>query len=347
MSMAGSDLPVGAPPRYLNRTDVVAACRTLDPVAVVRQALRLHAQGSSTLPDEAYLPWTTAGGAAARSLALPGALWGEPPALGLKVINSSLSNTGSGLPRAQGYTFLFHPETAQVEALMEGAYISALRTAAYTALSVDLLAAVTDIVAVIGCGVIGRAHIGLLAERLPETRFAVYDTVADLRDRVAAGLRAAGTPVTAAASAEDAVRHAGVVVTATTTTAGYLRYAWLRPGALVAHVSLDDVVPEVVERADLVIVDDWQLVAGDRRRLLGRMHHAGQLAGPAGEECAGAVRRVDATLDDVLTGRHPGRAGDEQIVLSNPFGMGILDVALAAEVWRVARERGLGMSLPP
>jgi ornithine cyclodeaminase len=113
----------------------------------------------------------------------------------------------------------------------------------------------------------------------------------------------------------------------------------------VAHVSLDDVLPDVVARADLVVVDDWPLVSGDSRRLLGRMYREKRLVGPAGQTWDGpapGARRVDATVSDVLVGAHPGRTAPEQIVLSNPFGMGILDVALAAEIVPAARRLGLG-----
>jgi ornithine cyclodeaminase len=348
--MSDAEYSAAAGLRYLCRTDVVSACRGIDPVAVVREALRLHAEGRTTLPNEAYLHWTTTGGAAARSLALPGALWGDEPALGLKVINSSLANAGNGIPRAHGLTLLFDPETARPMAVMEAAHVSALRTAAYTALSVELLAAETDTVAIIGCGMLGQTHAELLAERLPAAQFRCYDIIAAARDRVVEGLLHSGVTASAASSAEDATRPAGVVVTTTTTTTGYLPHAWLRPGALVAHVSLDDVLSEVVERADLVFVDDWGLVSGDTRRLLGRMYHAGTLIGPDHEahaDEATRARRVDASLGAVLVRQHPGRANDRQVILSNPFGMGILDVALAAEVWRVARRRNLGVMLPP
>ena len=142
-----------------------------------------------------------------------------------------------------------------------------------------------------------------------------------------------------------AVDGAGLVVCTTTTTTGYIALDWLAPGALVAHVSLDDVLPEVATGADLVVVDDWPPIAADDRRLFGRMLREGTLCGP-GETRAGA-RSVDATLADVVAGRHPGRANDTDVVLSNPFGMGVLDVALAADVHDAALARDLGTVLEP
>jgi ornithine cyclodeaminase/alanine dehydrogenase-like protein (mu-crystallin family) len=350
--------------RYLTRAEVVRAAGELDPVAVVRDALVLHASGRTTLPDEAYLGWETTDGRSARGLALPGALWGPEPALGVKLINSSLANPDRGLPRAQGLTVVFDRETAYPVALMEAAYLSALRTSAYSVLSVRLLGPPDPTkVAVVGCGALGEAHVRLLAAELPGAWFALYDASMPRAEALAAALRAEGTDCRPVPTAEFAVRGAGIVVTTTTTTTGYIPYDWLAPGALIAHVSLDDVLPDVVRRADLVVVDDWPLVRADDRRLLGRMYRTGDLVGPgeaapgrvgpggAGSGQAGPggaphrVRAVDAALADVVAGRHPGRTSADQIVLSNPFGMGILDVAFAAEVLRVARREGLGTVL--
>jgi ornithine cyclodeaminase/alanine dehydrogenase-like protein (mu-crystallin family) len=336
--------------RYLNRAEVVASAAELDPVEVVRHVVAMHAKGRTTLPDEAYLGWQTADGVTARSLALPGAVWGPEPALGTKVICSSLANPARGLPRAHGLIMLFDRETARPVALMEGAHLSALRTSAYTALSMVLLGpSEPEKVAVVGCGTLGDAHVRLIAGRAPGTEFVLFDHVDDRRDELLRALDEVGVPCCPAGSVREAVSGAGVIVTTTTTTEPYLEYGWLSPGALVAHVSLDDVLPEVVQRAGLVIVDDWPLVSGDGRRLLGRMYRAGELTGPADEaarEPVAGARRVDATLGDVLTGRHPGRTSEEQVVLSNPFGMGILDVQLAAAVLGVAQAAGRGTVLP-
>jgi ornithine cyclodeaminase/alanine dehydrogenase-like protein (mu-crystallin family) len=336
--------------RYLTRADVVRAAERVDPVALVRTALEMHADGRTSLPDEAYLPWRTDGGAFARSLALPGAVWGSRPAIGLKLINSSLANPDRGLPRAQGLTVLFDRDTGYPTAIMEAAYLSALRTSAYTALSVEVLgSAASEKVAVIGCGALGEAHVRMLAPRLPGAWFALYDTTPSRSDALVARLTRDGMDCRLGDGSEHVVRDAAVVVTTTTVTKGYLPFDWLTPGALVAHVSLDDVLPDVVARANLVVVDDWQLVSADDRRLLGRLYRSGELLGPKGDAYSAprdTARTVDATLVDVVAGRHPGRTTPEQIILSNPFGMGILDVALAADVFRVAGDLGLGVQLP-
>jgi ornithine cyclodeaminase len=332
--------------RILNRDEVVRAASELDVVDTVRATLLLHASGDTTLPGEAYLAWQTPTGAPARSLALPGAVWGPRPAIGLKVINSSLDNPGRGMARAQGWTFLFDQHTARPVAMLEAAWLSATRTAAYTVLSHRLLGNDgCDRIAVIGCGALADAHLRLLTAELPKAEIVLHDLDPRSAETLAERWSASVAP-----DARRAVEGAGLVVCATTTTTGYLAHDWLAPGALVAHVSLDDLTPDAIMKSDLLVVDDWDLVAADDRRVLGRMFRRGEITGPAGERHpAGggpAGRRVDATMADVLAGRHPGRTSAADIVLSNPFGMGILDVALAAQTHEVAASRGLGTVLP-
>jgi len=376
-------LPVPGHPEdhlyYVPRAEVIAACAGADLVGLVATALRDHATGGTLLPDEAYLGWQAPDGAAARSLAMPGGLvTPDGLALGIKVINGCLSNPARGLARAQGLILVFDQQTGWPRALLEAAHISAMRTAAVTALTVRHLGrpGLTRL-AVVGCGALARAHLQLLPAELPELRhIAVYDKdprrshelAADLRamypgsglraEHAGSGLRAmypgsgpgaqhtgGGPEVSESGDPRECVRGAELVVTTTTTTTGYIGHDWLSPGALVAHVSLDDVLPDVVQRADLLVVDDWNLVSQDTRRLLGVLYRKGQLRSPAGgyhpdSTPEPAARAVDTTLGDILAGNHPGRAGPDDIVLSNPFGMSILDIAMAHAILPAAIENG-------
>jgi ornithine cyclodeaminase len=349
----------GYPPAellYLPRADVVRACEGIDVVEVVTAAMRQHADGATLLPDEAYLGWQTPDGAAARSLAMPGGIGVDGDlVLGLKIINASLANPARGLARAEGLILLFDPHTARPRVMMEAAHISALRTAALTASTARRLGvAGLRRAAVVGCGALARAHLLLLPRALPALdHVALYDLDPGRRGRLADDLRAEfgdRLAVVECGDVRDCVRGAGLVVTVTTATEGYIGLDWLAPGAVVAHVSLDDVLPEVVERADLLVVDDWDLISQDHRRLLGRMYHAGQLRSPDGSYHPDSTpvpgaRQVDASIGDVLTGRHPGRRDDREIVLSNPFGMSILDIAVAHEVLQAAQRNGAGITL--
>ncbi|HEY0637767.1 MAG TPA: ornithine cyclodeaminase [Pseudonocardiaceae bacterium] len=342
---------------YLSREDVVRCVAELDPVELVADALRRHSAGGTLLPDEAYLGWQTPDGAAARSLAMPGGIhYDDHLALGTKIINGSLGNSARGLARSQGLLLMHDPEVAWPRVVMESAFVSSLRTAAVSAVAaVHLGSPDLTRLAVIGCGTLAKVHLVVLADALPQlTEIVLFDTDPRRAEAMAQAARdgdeTGRLKVSVAAGARECVAGAHLVVTTTTVTEGYLPYEWLTPGALVAHVSLDDVLPDVVHRAGVVLVDDWNLVAHDHRRLLGRMYREGTLRAPGGEYHPDAprdrdARQVDGTLGDVLHGTHPGRRDPDEVILSNPFGMSILDVAVGDRVAATAARLGLGQEL--
>jgi N-[(2S)-2-amino-2-carboxyethyl]-L-glutamate dehydrogenase len=312
-----------------------------------------HGDGRTVLPDEAYLPWTTAEGDAARSLAMPGYIRGSVAAAGTKVINGNPGNVRRGLPRASGVTMLFDVTTARITCIMEGAHISALRTASVTAVAVGALEGrpITSL-AVIGAGALARAHLDLLPARLPALReIQLFDLDGDramaLQRAVHPACAARGIRIEVVPTPGEAIRPAQLIVPVTTTTQGYIPLAWLQPGALLVNISLDDPMPDVALRADRLLVDDWPLVKADSRRLLGRLYRAGQIVGPDEPRPVGdqGPRPVDATLGQVLTGERPGRCREDDIILVNPFGLAIEDIALASAVHRAAARLGLGVWL--
>ena len=331
--------------RYLPREVVARRSRDLDPCAIVAAALVAHAEGRTDLPDEAYLGWTAPDGAAARSLAMPGALCGDGGRrLGVKIINGSLGNPDRGLARAQGLVMLFDELTGRIDCVLEAARISATRTAAVTIVTARALCAEPPrTLAMLGCGALARAHLDLASRYLPSVeRVRIMDRDPARCTALGAELRMLDRwQVEEAPDPIACIEGADLVVTCTNTDHGYLPFGAFAPGAVLAHVSLDDALPELVHRAGLVLVDDWTLVSTDRRRLLGRMIAAGELVGPHAPRPGAGVARVHATLGDILTGRHPGRAAASDVVLSNPFGMAILDVALASAIADVDDESGV------
>lgn len=330
---------------YLTEADVERACREVDPLACVAQALAAHAAGEVDLPDEAVLRWEPSGGGMARTLNMPGRIAGPVPIIGTKIINASTQNPASGLPRASGLTLLFNPVSARPEAILQAASISALRTAAVSTLAALHLQPDPQVLGVVGAGPIARAHIRLMVEHLPVARVVVCDLVDDRARALVRSIRdsVAGVDVEDLADPKAVVQAADIVVTATTTTTAYIGYDWLKPGAVAVNVSLDDLDEETYLRADRLYVDDWDLVVADTQRLLGKLARAGKITAP-GSGSGG--RRVDGTLGQLVTGGCPGRADDREIVVVNPFGMAICDLAIASRVHEVALLRNYGMMLP-
>lgn len=332
---------------YLSHSDVSSLLSEIDPVQVAEQTLRAHAERRTVLPDEAYLGWHTQAGHAARSIAMPGCVYGTETLTGVKVINASLGNTARGMPRASGLVILFDPETARPRCVLDAALISATRTAAVSAVAIAAFVRRTPrSLALIGCGRLAAAHLDLLLPRSEAIeRVRVFDTNRLAADAFAAAQTARhGIALEVASSAAEAVADAEVVILVTTVNGeGYLPSSWLAADAVVLHVSLDDLLPEVVLGAKTLVVDDWGLVSTDTRRLVGRLHRAGQVCGPD-ERPGPGVRAVDGELADYLPGgtRVPAARG---LTVVNPFGMAIQDVALAGRIAEVACSTGLGRPL--
>jgi ornithine cyclodeaminase len=329
---------------YLCQKEVEAICRQIDTVSVMRDLFMLHGAGKTILPDEAYLAWTNANGEEVRSLNMPGYVFGSGGVAGTKIINSNPFNVLRGLPRASGLTVLYDSFSTRVICIMEAAHLSSLRTASVTCLAVELLGVkVIETVAIIGAGVLARAHLKLLVQRLPLLRqILLFDVESARAEELSRELPEVDITVTD--TAEVAIRQAQLIVPVTTVTSGYIQFDWLQPGALLSNVSLDDPRPEVVLKAQKVIVDDWNLVKTDTRRLIGRMYREGSVIGPDSSSSNGA-RRIDAQLGEIVAGTRTGRMSDDEIILFNPFGLAIEDVALAGEVYRTAKDSGVGKFL--
>ncbi|MFL6161976.1 MAG: ornithine cyclodeaminase [Jatrophihabitantaceae bacterium] len=339
------------PLRILNRAEVARCLEGIDLVAVAEAVLRRHAEGLTVLPAEGYLSWRNDVNGDCRSLAMLGALTRDAdrqPVYGLKVINAATSNPARGMERAGGIGMIFDPETARPVMLVEVGLISALRTAAYTVLSIRAHGP-TDwsTLAVIGTGTQAAVHLDLIAadvSTLAEVR--VYDIdrrrAEDFAQRASA--RHPKLDVLVADEPAAATVPAQVVVTATTSTAPYLGPEAFGPGTFIAHVSLDDLTAEALLEAEALFVDDVELVQDNPRRILGRLMQDQRVLAP-GRSGGADSRPLDGTLGDVLIGRRPAIRPSTGYVVSNPFGMAVLDVGFLDVVRAEAQRHNIGMQL--
>jgi N-[(2S)-2-amino-2-carboxyethyl]-L-glutamate dehydrogenase len=301
----------------------------------VERALSLHARGATVQPLKPYLrPAGADSHIADRIIAMPGSLAGEDAAVGIKWVASKHDNPSArGIPRASALIVLNDPDTYRPVALLEGTEISAMRTAAVTVAAARRLARPGfSTLGLVGCGVIGQAHVGALLAAFPQIeRISLYDTDRPAAQRLADSAARPGVRCTVSDSAHATVNASELVVTATVTDAPYIEADWLAPGAFLSNVSIMDVSKEAHLRVDKLVIDDW-----DQSNREGKILH--QLT----EE--GRISRADvhAELGEILIGDKPGRESADERILLSPMGMAIEDIACAEAIYRRALETGAG-----
>jgi N-[(2S)-2-amino-2-carboxyethyl]-L-glutamate dehydrogenase len=305
-------------------------------VDVVAEAYRLHARGRTAVPHSSFL--RLPGDETRRIIACPAFVDDGVPRAGIKWIASFPANVERGIERASAVIVLNCMDTGRPEAVLDGALISAARTGASAALAARTLRPGRrfEDAGLIGCGVINLNVLRYLrATGLGVERITVHDrdgrraaAFADTCRRLFPGLRA--EPAT---SAEAVLAGHELVSVATTATRPYLRSLDACPaGALILHVSLRDIASAAIARFENV-VDDVDHVC--------RAHSSLHLA----QQRRGGRAFIRCTLGDVLLGRAPARPDGQAVTVFSPFGLGALDVAVAAWVAEAAERRSAGTAI--
>jgi ornithine cyclodeaminase len=320
----------------LNRKEVSAllAQRELDLIRIVGSAYEAHSRGNSMLPHSTFLRFPN--NKSNRIIALPAYLGEGFEVAGIKWISSFPANVEKGLERASAAIILNSLESGRPEALIEGSIISAKRTAASAALAAQRLHRSDNVAptGVIGCGPINFEITRFLLAALPERRsFVVYDLDPERAKLFKKKCEDNFNDISVELSSDikSVIKNASVVSFATSSIEPYVHDIEGRiPGSTILHISLRDLSPQVILAGDN-IVDDVDHAC----RAQTSVHLAEQLSGNRDF--------IRCTLADILTGNAPARRSDEDVAIFSPFGLGVLDLAVAKSVYELAREANLGI----
>lgn len=305
----------------------------------MRAAFVALARGEATLPGVIGLELPDAGG----EVHVKGAYLHGAPTYSFKIASGFYRNPERGLPVGAGLVLAFSAATGEPAAvLFDNGYLTELRTGAAGALAADLLARRrVGKAAVVGVGGQARYQLEALAGVRDLDAVAAWGRdpakaeayAEEMGDRL-------GLVVEVAASLQEAVEGADVVVTTTPAREPLVRAEWLAPGAHVTAVGSD--MPEkqeleaaVLARADKVVADRLEACLEN-----GEIHRAVAAGAIAAED-------VHAELGQIAAGERPGRESEEEITVVDLTGIGVQDAALAAFVVAEAEARGAGRPLEP
>jgi ornithine cyclodeaminase len=252
--------------------------------------------------------------------------------LGVKAGGYFPGNAAKGIINHQSTVFLFDPETGQPTAMVGGGLLTALRTAAASAISIDRLAR-TDakVLGMVGAGHQAGFQLRAAARVRRFEKVIAWNLHPDMLPKLGAIAAELGLPFEAVPL--ERMVEADVIVTITSSPAASLMSAHVSPGTHLACMGTDtkgkqEVEPSLLGRASVFADEVAQSVS------IGEAQHA---------VAAGLLDATAITpLGMVLTGAHPGRRTAEEVTLFDGTGVGLQDLAVAAMAVQRAVERGLG-----
>ncbi len=306
---------------FLNQKEVQDLLDPDDLLAALADGFIALSQGEAvapnrnqvTVPDRGYL------------MAMPA--WQPGAVITVKLITVFPENHKTGLPGHQALICAFDPSTGTPLALMDGTYITPMRTAGSAALSIKHLSRQdAQVLTIIGAGVQGASHLKICSRvrDFAEIRIASYY----FED--AQKLAQSHPKAQAVQSFEQAVQNADVICLCTTSSSPVIESAWVSPGAHITSVGYtppgSELPRELIARARLVV---------ETRRSFEPP--------PAGcSELVGLDPATGAELGEILLGRKPGRQSEDEITLYKSMGHAIEDLAAANLVYLRARQQGAG-----
>ena len=250
---------------------------------------------------------------------------------GIKWVSGYPENYKHGLPYITGLLILNDVETGMPYAIMDCAWITAYRTGAATALAAKYLARPESKTAgILACGVQGRTNLLALNELFPLERVYAYDILPEVQERYVQEMSVRlGIEVTGVQNPRQAVEASDLVVTSgpilkhPTPT---IEQDWLQPGAFGSAVDFDSYwSPDALAQMDRISTDDhaqFRYYAS-----VGYFQHT-----PA----------PYADLGEIVAGLKPGRQSPQERTLAINLGLALDDMAVAPEIYRRAKEMGLG-----
>ena len=322
-------------PLLLSRADVTQVLSMRYCMEVVEKAFAEMANGTAVLPLR--IPITPPDGL---SLYMPAYLK-ELGALACKIVTVYKNNPARyQMPVIVGKVLLQDPNTGDVICIMDGGYLTAIRTGAASGVATKYLARKDkgQVAGIFGAGVQAKAQLWAVAEARELSRTLVYDISSEAVKSFCAEMGERLSLEVQAASTDQILKEADIVCTATSSATPIFDGSRIREGV---HINGIGSHTPAARELDTAIIKRSTLVADSYEACLSE---AGDIMIPIKE---GAITKehIYADLGQVVAGLVPGRENDDEITLFKSVGLAVQDVATAIHVCNLARRRSVGTTI--
>jgi len=317
---------------YLSQEDVKKSLTVKDTVKAVEEGIRLLGEGKAIQPPKIYMEIDKYHGFIKPMIAFID----EPLSVSAtKNFTFFPANREHGMPTILATIILNDPKTGVPFGIMDGTWITALRTAATTAVAAKYLAkSDSEVVGIFGAGIQGRSHLMALNElfKLKKVRIADKSRKYSVRfaEEMSEKLKLDIIPED---SNEQAVKGADIVITVTTANEPLIKKEWIEPGMFIAKVGsyqeLDFGIPKAVDK---LVIDYWEYVS----------HRVPEIT-----ETGTKREDVYAEIAEIVSGKKRGRENTREKILFLSIGMGVEDASVALLAYKRAKALGIGQNLRP
>ena len=324
----------------LSRADIQRCLTMTEAIDAMQVAFRALSAGQAQVPQRLAVNLAEQG----LVLMMPSLLQTEERhAFGLKVITVMPRNSSQGMPRSYASVLLLDATTGRTLAMLEGGWLTAMRTGAVVGLATDLLARHdANVLALFGAGAQAPMQVLAVHNVRPLREVRVFNRSDDHYQQLVTTLQkmlgSACPPIHRATSAHEALSGALIVACATASTIPLFQWSDITPGAHINAIGaftpdMCEVGAETLAHARIVI-DAREAALTEAGDLLQALA-TNQITGP----------ETWIELGELVTSTQPGRQSDEQVTVFKSVGVAVQDVAVALHVYKKAREMGVGIEV--
>jgi len=323
----------GIKARFLSKEDIESVLTLNDIIKITEDVFKHFGEGDIYSPPKVSLPL--------QNPDLPGMHWiNSMPAflkyrniVGIKWVNVTSENINRGLPVTMGVIILNDALTGMPIGILDGTWITHMRTGASTAIGAKLFARKNSkVITVVGCGAEGKTNLEATARffNLEEVRTVDINkkTQANFAEIMGSKLN---LKIVAFDTVKEAVKESDIILLATTARNPLMLAEWAKPGDYITTISsFADLDHGFINKADKIYMDDKNCAIGRIRKV----------AGVAIDE-----DKVYGDICEVMAGKKANRENEKEIIVYTPVGMGAVDVGVAIEALALAAEKNIGKEM--